>query len=243
MLATAAAIYGVGASSAFEYTTLRIDGATLTEPSLVEGAFAEARGSNLFRLSTAPFGDRILEFPTVREVSVGIELPNTLAVRLVEREPILVWRVGARSFLADESGLLFAELAGDGTVDPAGLPVIEDSRDGSERLTVRSSLDPVDLDAARRLGSLVPADVGSVSESLRVTVSDANGFVVRAIPGGWTAIFGFYTATLRTTSIVPGQVRLLRSLLAGREAEVDRVILADEDDGTYLPRSTSSPKP
>ena len=60
-------------------------------------------------------------------------------------------------------------------------------------------------------------------------------------PSGWRAVFGFYTASLRTPELVPGQVRLLRSLLIGREAMVDRVILASETDGTYTTRSSPSP--
>ena len=40
-----------------------------------------------------------------------------------------------------------------------------------------------------------------------------DGFVIRADPQGWLAIFGFYTPSLRTPELIPGQVRLLRSLL------------------------------
>ena len=35
--------------------------------------------------------------------------------------------------------------------------------------------------------------------------------------------------------MIPGQVRLLRSLLAGREPEVRRIVLASETTGTYIP--------
>jgi hypothetical protein len=38
--------------------------------------------------------------------------------------------------------------------------------------------------------------------------------------------------------MIPGQVRLLRDLIDGREATVRRVILASATDGTYVPRST-----
>ena len=41
------------------------------------------------------------------------------------------------------------------------------------------------------------------------------GFTLKAEPVGWSAVFGFYTPTLRTTDLIPGQVRLLRSMLAG----------------------------
>ena len=99
----------------------------------------------------------------------------------------------------------------------------------------------VDLDAATRLASLKPSDVGSSAVGLAVTVSDENGFVVSARPETWTAIFGYYTPSLRTTELIPEQVRLLRSLLVGREAQVGRIVLASATDGTYTPRSTPSP--
>ena len=56
-------------------------------------------------------------------------------------------------------------------------------------------------------------------------------------------MFGFYTPTLRTTALIPGQVRLLRSLLYGQEAKVLRVVLADDRSGTFIPRAAASGKP
>ena len=56
-------------------------------------------------------------------------------------------------------------------------------------------------------------------------------------------MFGFYTPSLRTPELVPGQVRLLRSLLIGREPLVDRVILASETDGTYTVEADPSRRP
>ena len=74
-------------------------------------------------------------------------------------------------------------------------------------------------------------------------MTDENGFVVAAKPDGWSAVFGFYTPSLRTTELIPEQVRLLRSLLVGREQLVDRVILASATDGTYMPGRRRPPKP
>ena len=61
--------------------------------------------------------------------------------------------------------------------------------------------------------------------------------------GGWSAVFGFYTPTLRSTELIKGQVRLLRSFLADREPTVSRIILADDRNGTYIPRVTARPSP
>ena len=245
MLASAAAIYGVGASSAFDYAKLQVDGLQFTDGSAVEAALADVRGRNMFGLSTAPLEAALETLSTVQKAHVDVRLPGTLGVTLEERRPILIWQVGERRYLADSDGALFALLAKETPPGAAGLPVIEDQRAASAGLSINQTLDPVDLDAATRLASLVPADVGSGAVSLGVIVNDDDGFVLETRPKGWSAVFGFYTPSLRTTDLIPGQVRLLRSLLVGREQLLDRVNLATATDGTYTPRATpkASPKP
>jgi hypothetical protein len=243
MLASAGAIYGVGASPAFEYARLEVAGAVFTDLVAAEEAVAAARGENLFRLSTTPLEAALEGLPTVERASVGVELPETLVVTLHERVPVLIWRVGARRYLADSDGNLFGRLGDDPPVSAADLPVIDDRRAGSAGLSVGDRIGPQDADAATRLASLVPADVGSLAEALSVRVTDNDGFVVRADPQGWIAIFGYYTPSLRTPELIPGQVRLLRSLLIGREPLIARVILASETDGTYVPKPTPQPSP
>jgi cell division septal protein FtsQ len=243
MLLSAGAIYGVGASSAFTYADLRIDGAVYTDPKAVETAIEAARGQNLFRLSTAPLRAAVDELPTVASTNIGVQLPGTLHVTLTERVPVLVWRVGARRYLADADGNLFGRLGDKPPAAAADLVVIDDRRAASVGLSVGTRLDPQDVDAATRLASLVPTDVGSAATGLQVRVTDENGFVIRADPQGWLAIFGFYTPSLRTTELIPGQVRLLRSLLIGREPLIERVILASDTDGTYVPKPTPKPSP
>lgn len=243
MLVSAGAFYGVGASAAFDYTRLQVDGLVFTDEVTVEAALADARGENLFQLQTGPLKAGLEALPTVAHAQVDVRLPGTLAVTIDERDPVLVWQAGEQRFLADAEGLLFARLEGDLPRQAAALPVVEDRRSGSVGLSVGSRLDAVDLDAATRLASLRPTDVGSSAVALAVAATDENGFVVRSMPAGWSAVFGFYTPSLRTTEIIPGQVRLLASLLVGREPLVGQVILASETDGTYVPRATPSAGP
>jgi len=243
MLASAGAIYGVGASPGFEYARLEVAGAVFTDLVAAEEAVAAARGENLFRLSTTPLEAALEGLPTVERASVSVQLPETLVVTLHERVPVLIWRVGARRYLADSDGNLFGRLGDDPPVSAAALPVIDDRRAASAGLSVGDRIGPQDVDAATRLASLVPADVGSLAEALAVRVTDNDGFVVRADPQGWIAIFGYYTPSLRTPELIPGQVRLLRSLLIGREQLIARVILASETDGTYVPKPTPQPSP
>ena len=246
MLLSAAAIYGVSASSAFGFdpVRLRVDGLHYTDEAALTASLAIPAGTNLFSLSTEPVASRVMQLTTVAGVDVAVQLPDTLAVRVREREPILVWAVGDRRYLVDRAGVLFAE-APAGSAGSA-LPTLTDRRAGSVALAVGALLDPIDLDAATRLGSIRPADVGSAAATLGVAVTDENGFVVGASPAGWTAVFGFYTQSLRTPALIPGQVRLLRSLLADREAGAEQVILASETSGTFIPRpsaASKSPRP
>jgi hypothetical protein len=241
MLVTAAAIYGVGASSAFDYRSIQVTGAQFTDPAVVESTLAVARGQNLFALSTGPLVAALDALPTVRSSQVDVRLPGSLGVTIDERVPVMVWQVGDRRYLADGDGTLFALMPEHPPAEAANLPVIDDQRISAIELDVGKSLDPVDLDAATRLAALVPGDVGSSAVSLGVSVTDANGFILGTRPGTWSAVFGFYTPSLRTTDMIPGQVRLLRSLLTGREPTVQKVILASETDGTYVPRASASP--
>lgn len=250
MLVAAASVYGVTNSSAFAFEDMQLVGATFTDPEAIENALDEVRGQNLFGLRTGTLEAGLLELPTIRGAEVSVRLPDSLVVHVEERTPILVWRVGARRYLVDGEGRLFARLGEDPDAQPAeaaALPVVEDRRATSAGLSVGGRLEAVDLDAATRLASLKPADVGSEADGLSVAVGDANGFVLRARPDSWSAVFGFYTLSLRTPELIPGQVRLLRSLLIGREPQLDRVILASETDGTYTvkptprPSATSSP--
>jgi cell division septal protein FtsQ len=234
------ALYGLIASPAFGMDTVLVEGARFTAAADVEARLGLARAANLFALATEPLEDAVAGLPTVARAEVVVALPDTLVVRLTERVPIVVWRAGPRRYLADVEGRLFAQVATD---DPlaTGFPVIEDRRDGSDTLVVGRSLDPVDLDAARRLASLTPAQVGSRAAALEVAVTDEHGFVVAAPDIGWSAVFGFYTPSLRTTDLIPGQVRLLRSFLAGRETTVERVVLASDTEGTFTPRASPTP--
>jgi len=241
MLLAAGGIYGVAASPAFGLGPVTVRGVQLTDVAEVTARLGLVPGTNLFALSTEPLAARLLELPTVAAADVTIRLPDTLDVDVHEREPILVWGVGERRFLVDRDGVLFAELGPD-SQEGATLPAMTDARAASAALGVGGRLDPLDLDAATRLGSVKPADVGSTASRLAVSVTDANGFVVTAMPSGWSAVFGFYTPSLRRPDLIAGQVRLLRSLLAGREPAVDRVILASDTSGTFIPRPSPTPR-
>jgi hypothetical protein len=245
MVVSAVAMYGLTASAVFGFAQLELAGVRYTDEALVRSRLAIAPGSNLFGLRTSDLEASLAELPTVVDADVSVRLPDTVAVSLVEREPILVWKVGKRRLLVDRGGTLFAPVGESPGPDVARLRTMDDRRAASAGLDVGDTLRAVDLDAATRLGTLRPADVGSVASGFRVIINDQHGFVLAADPRHWTAVFGFYTPTLRTPDMIPGQVDLLGDILAeAPESNVEQVILAGENDATYTtpaPSASASP--
>jgi cell division protein FtsQ len=220
MLATAGLIWGAVASPVFAVKTVEIEGAILTGDDAVRAALAlPTPAPNAFSLATDGLRERLLALPAVADADVTVGLPGVLRVRIVERKPVLAWRLSGAVLLVDREGRIIADAradaAGPAAAAAEGLPMVADRRPSGETPTVGDHLDPLDLDVATRLLSLVP------------TVADP-----------WTAVFGFYGPEIRGPAMIPEQVRSLRSLLAGREADLLRVVLAGTREGTYTVKPT-----
>ena len=238
MLACGFALTFVTGPSAFGLTRTDLPALTWTDEQLVRDTLALSEGSNVFQLDTSPLAAALNSLPAVAGAAVTVSLPDAaVVVSIQERVPVLAWQVGDKRYIADREGVIFAE-ADDATELPPGVAVVDDRRTyGTVELAIGGRLDAVDLDVATRLGSVSPAEVGSGARALQVAVTDLDGFVV-TVKGGWTAVFGFYSPATRPTDMIPEQVRLLRSLLIGREEAIARIILASETSGTYVPRAT-----
>ncbi len=237
MVLTTLGIYGVGASTAFVYRRLDFDAgpaAFTTRDVVISSLGLEIPGPNLFLLRTDRYAARLAELPAVTSAEVTVDLPDTLRVRIAEREPVIVWNVAGHRFLVDSSGVVFAPATAGGPGD--GLPIVSDRRAASAAFDIGSHVDPVDLDASTRLATITPADIGSTASEVRVSIEDATGYVLRPVGVPWVAMFGVYTPSLRRPDMIPGQVRLLKSFLAGRELQVRTVTLADDRNGTYVER-------
>jgi len=239
MLATAGLLWGAVASPVFAVKAVEVEGAILTGDDAVRAALAlPTPAPNAFTLSTDVLRERLLALPAVADAEVSVGLPGILRVRIIEREPVLAWRLSGALLLADRDGRIVADAAAD-TAGPAaaaaaGLPVVADRRPSGEAPAVGDHLDPLDLDVATRLLSLVPADVGASATALLVGVDERDGWtLIPTTKDPWTAVFGFYGPEIRGPAMIPEQVRLLRSLLAGREEDLLRVVLAGPREGTY----------
>jgi len=352
-------VIALGDSPAFAARHLVVNGARFTGEAVVSEIVGMDGSPNLFRLRTDRVAEALVELPAVESASVEVRLPGTVVVTVVERQPKLIWVIGARRYVVDDTGLLFGEVDAAGnpiglpadfgagstasaspapsapetpsatpsatpgagparastaafaadppqgylaqpalaaakptpkatlkptpkatpkpapkatpsptpqpsptttlppppsllpvpTPDSAAtsgpevvhLPVVYDRRAEDAGLTLGDVVDPIALDAGYRLASLTPADVGSQAASLAVVLDDQYGFMLSSGPNGWVAEFGFYTETLRKDTVIPEQVRDLRSLLLDKgEDHVAWVWLVADIAGnglnTYIPR-------
>ncbi len=251
MVVAGAATWGVAESPAFGVRATDVSGVAVTTTAEVEAVLAlGSPPPNAFTLATDGLQSGLEAIPSIARADVQVTLPGTLRVRIVERTPILAWRTGNALLLVDRDGKVIANAASaDATAAAramaAGLPTVDDQRAAgapaggtvTEALplpVVGGQLGPIELDVATRLLSLRPADVGSSAAGLQVRLDDEDGWTVRpAVDQPWTAVFGFYSTTLRPADLLPQQARLLHSLLAGREAQLLRIVLADGTHGTY----------
>ncbi len=243
MLATAGLIWGAVASPVFGVKAVEVEGAVLTGEDAVRAALdLPTPAPNVFTLATDVLRDRLLALPAVADAEVSVGLPGTLRIRIVEREPVLAWRRAGALLLADRDGRIVADAAADGAAAAAaeGLPLVADRRTSGQPPAVGGNLEALDLDVATRLLPLVPADLGSAASALLVGVDERDGWTLSpTVEDPWTAVFGFYGPEIRRPEMIPEQVRLLGSLLAGREARLLRVVLAGGSEGTF----TMKPEP
>jgi hypothetical protein len=241
MLASGFLLSFVTGPSAFALAQVDAPKLTWTGDAAIQQAVAVPQGANVFRVDTAPIEAALEALPGVATAAVRVTLPDAhLVVTIAERVPILAWQAGDTRYLADSDGVIFAAIPAE-TAAPKGVAIVDDQRVGiAGQLAIGGRLDPVDLDVATRLGSLSPSDVGSAAARLHVRITDTDGYSLYT-DRGWTAVFGFYSPATRPAGMIPGQVRLLRSFLAGRESDVQLVTLASETSDTYVPKTTPKP--
>ncbi len=117
MAACLAGIFAVSVAPAFAARTLEIHGATFTSQSIIRSIVGLDGAPNVFRIQTDRAAEELARLPAVQSVTVQVDLPSTVVVNIVERDPKLVWVIGDRRYVVDQDGLLF------GLVDSAGNPI------------------------------------------------------------------------------------------------------------------------
>ena len=251
ILAAGVAPLPIATGSSLPIAAIAVSGAHFLDAPSVIAASGIAPGENLLaaRMRNAEMGIRAL--PMIASVQVRAGLPGTIQIDIVERTPLLRWEANGVTYLVDGAGRVVATtdapfLASSAATAILTLPLVTDART-DVTVELDGSISAALFDAVTRLTSLTPTDVGSRAAALALRVDQDWGLLLAARGGpadaAWVAVFGTYTGNLRPPTMIPEQVRLLRSLLASGEGRFGWVILADARAGTYTDRGVVPPPP
>lgn len=142
-------------------------------------------GVNIFLADTSADAASIKSLPPIADASVTRTLPNTLLVQVVERQPVLIWQVGATLYSVDAGGAIIGQVQ-----QADGLPVIRDEHSLDQHghpFAPGGKIDPKIIQMARQLLEQVPTASGITSFTLRDTL--LYGIVLFSAEG-WQARFG-----------------------------------------------------
>lgn len=151
-------------------------------------------GYHIFFVNPGAARARLLAMAGVREAEVRCRLPGRVIVRVVERKPVLQWKVGAEQFWVDEEGVLFPAA---GTLAEA-VTVTEVDRAARQ---VGDRVDPDVVRGVQELAALLP-DVAEFE------YSQAHGLAFRMADG---------TRAFLGVEELPYRVQVLQRLLAELE--------------------------
>lgn len=99
---------------------IRIDGITRTSTEDIERLLHDLEGQNIFQAPLETYGNRLRMIPRVKEASLKMVFPSTVACSVVEREPVAL--VFSKRFVeVDEEGMV---LNGDAMSSKLDLPII-----------------------------------------------------------------------------------------------------------------------
>jgi cell division protein FtsQ len=124
------------------------------------------RGQNLLRADLAAWRTRLLSSAWIREVDLRRQLPSTIEVAVVERQPVGIGRINGQLYLVDGRGVLIDEY-GPQYAD-LELPIIDGLPDPGEG----GATDAVRIDLAARVFAAVRAKPEIAKRISQIDVRD-----------------------------------------------------------------------
>jgi cell division protein FtsQ len=138
--------------------------------SLVEGL----RGQNIFQVDFDRYRERIMESPWVADVTLSRVLPSTIVIRVTERTPMAVARLGPQLYLLDDTGVIIDEYGA--AYHDLDLPIVDGLLASAPAGGPRSDADSVRLADVLLTSLGTRADLGR--RLSQVDVSNAHDAVV-----------------------------------------------------------------
>lgn len=118
---TWAGTMALSVKAGFALEDIKTEGHTMTQNGAILEVMGLSAGDPMFGMDMEALESRIESLPWVRQAMVSRELPGTLKVMVMEREPFARWQIEGELVLVDESG---AVIRGARTSDYADLPFV-----------------------------------------------------------------------------------------------------------------------
>ena len=205
---------------------LRVDrvawaGERYTPGAQLQRVLASLEGTALLTVDATAVAAQLQQLPAVSRATVEAVLPDTVRVRIVEKEAVFIWQTSAVRLIGEADGTLIGQVAltAEMPADMAALPLIDDRRLESRNIIVGDRINASMLAAAIRLSKVPPAALGSTATDLDLRLTDDDGFLLVSSAPAWLADFGLYpdadagqAATL--DELIDAQVAAVRTLFS-----------------------------
>lgn len=186
-------------SGAVDVHAVSVVGATRTGDDAVRDAVGDIVGTPMPLVDTQLVAERVAGLPLVVGVSVSRRWPDTVVVRVTERQPLAAVPSGDGLVVVDREGVTLEQVPGPGAQAPDGLPVVA--------VDLAAGAGP--LVAAATVARGLPADLAARTSSVSA-VSEAD---VRLVVDGAQVMWG-------TARDGEAKAAVLRELMARYPASV-----------------------
>lgn len=197
---------------------IRIEG-NATEETKAE--INKLMGQNILWLSVTHPEEVILEKqPSIKEIEILRGIPDTLRVKLIERQPAMIWQVGETWYTVDETGFIYKEeqlhKKEDGSLEyPAtDLPIVVDTKNLPTKVTT-TIVRPQFIGFVRNLKDRLPKDYNV--KLVRVEVGETTFSVKAMTDAGWGILFD-------TTRTLEAQLSTLTKVLAANRNNIKEYV-------------------
>ena len=165
VLALAIVVVIVTTSPLMSLRTIRVEGVSRLSASEVIEQLQPLAGLPLARVSAADVAREISDVALIQSVDTRVELPDTLAVSIVERTPLGAVGTAGNFRVVDQAAV---ELWAD-TVRPTELPLIGVAADAEDRgfQAIVEALAVIPADVLRRIDRITATSADTVAFSLR----------------------------------------------------------------------------
>lgn len=103
-------VYGATAKSGYAVENMYIEGRNRTSMEEINKALDVSKGEPILHLRLDEMREKLEKIESIKYATIERALPDTLYVRVVEREPVAIWQYKGKKSLIDDNGVVMSGL-------------------------------------------------------------------------------------------------------------------------------------